>query len=111
MAKSSAREPRQKSSAGYDLTRLLVGSEGTLGVITEVGLQALRHSGIHDGGRVPISERRGGLQGDHLTIQIGIPVARIELVDEEHVKALNVYSKLDLKIAPTLFVEFHGTVA
>ena len=101
----------KKSSAGYDLTRLLVGSEGTLGIITEV---TLRLYGIPESiaaGVCPFPSVDAACQATIQTIQLGIPVARIELVDEEHIKAFNAYSKLDLKVAPTLFVEFHGTEA
>jgi D-lactate dehydrogenase (cytochrome) len=101
----------KKSSAGYDLTRLMVGSEGTLGVITEV---ALRLHGIPDGvaaGVCAFPSVEACCQTTIDTIQSGIPVARIELVDAEHIKAINAYSKLSLAVAPTLFVEFHGTQA
>jgi D-lactate dehydrogenase (cytochrome) len=101
----------KKSSAGYDLTRLLVGSEGTLGVITEV---ALKLHGIPDGmaaGVCSFATVEACCKTTIETIQSGIPVARIELVDAEHIKAINAYSKLSLPVAPTLFVEFHGTPA
>jgi D-lactate dehydrogenase (cytochrome) len=101
----------KKSSAGYDLTRLLVGSEGTLGVITEV---ALKLYGIPESivaAVCPFPSVEACCNATIAAIQMGIPVARIELVDAEHVKAFNAYSKLDLKVTPTLFLEFHGTVA
>ena len=101
----------KKSSAGYDLTRLMVGSEGTLGIITEV---ALKLHGIPEsiaGGVCPFPTVEACCNTTIETIQSGIPVARIELVDTENIKALNAYSKLTLKETPTLFVEFHGTVA
>jgi D-lactate dehydrogenase (cytochrome) len=101
----------RKSSAGYDLTRLLVGSEGTLGVITEV---ALRLYGIPESiaaGVCPFPSVEAACCATIQTIQMGIPVARIELVDSEHVKAFNAYSKLDLRVTPTLFLEFHGSEA
>jgi D-lactate dehydrogenase (cytochrome) len=101
----------KKSSAGYDLTRLMVGSEGTLGVITEV---ALKLHGIPDGiaaGVCSFPRVEACCLTTIETIQSGIPVARIELVDAEHIKAINAYSKLTLTVAPTLFVEFHGTKA
>ncbi|MCB1433188.1 MAG: FAD-binding protein [Alphaproteobacteria bacterium] len=101
----------KKSSAGYDLTRLLVGSEGTLGVITEV---ALKLYGIPESivaAVCPFPSVEACCNATITAIQMGLPVARIELVDAEHVKAFNAYSKLDLKVTPTLFLEFHGTTA
>ena len=99
----------RKSSAGYDLTRLMVGSEGTLGVITEVGLKLY---GIPESIRAavcPFETVDDCCQATMTAIQMGLPIARIELVDDEHIKALNSYSKLDLVVKPTLFLEFHGT--
>ncbi len=101
----------KKSSAGYDLTRLLVGSEGTLGVITEV---ALKLYGIPESivaAVCPFPSVEACCKATITAIQMGLPVARIELVDAEHVKAFNAYSKLDLTVTPTLFLEFHGTTA
>jgi D-lactate dehydrogenase (cytochrome) len=101
----------RKSSAGYDLTRLLVGSEGTLGVITEV---ALKLYGIPESivsAVCPFPSVEACCNATITAIQMGLPVARIELVDAEHVKAFNSYSQLDLKVTPTLFLEFHGTEA
>ena len=101
----------KKSSAGYDLTRLMVGSEGTLGVITEV---ALKLYGIPESivsAVCPFPSVEACCNATITAIQMGLPVARIELVDAEHVKAFNAYSKLDLRVTPTLFLEFHGTVA
>ena len=101
----------KKSSAGYDLTRLLVGSEGTLGVITEVGLRLYGIPEAMTAGVCAFPSIEAACNATIETIQMGIPVARIELVDEEHIKAINAYSKLELHVAPTLFLEFHGTVA
>ena len=101
----------KKSSAGYDLTGLLIGSEGTLGVITEL---TLRLRGIPEaiaGGVVPFASVEGACNATILTIQSGIPVARIELLDTPMVKASNIYSKLSLAETTTLFVEFHGSEA
>ena len=99
----------RKSSAGYDLTRLMVGSEGTLGVITEV---ALKLYGIPDSikaGVCAFPSVEACCNTAIQVIQMGIPIARIELVDAEHIKAINAYSKLSMAVQPTLFVEFHGT--
>lgn len=99
----------RKSSAGYDLTRLLVGSEGTLGIITEV---TLRLHGIPEavsGGVCPFPDLEAACNAVIMTIQCGLPVARIELLDAMQIRASNAYSKLDLAETPTLFVEFHGT--
>ena len=99
----------KKSSAGYDLTRLLVGSEGTLGVITEL---TIRLAGIPEAisaGICPFPSVEAACQATIATIQSGIPVARIELLDEVAVGASNRYSKLDLPVTPMLFVEFHGS--
>ena len=101
----------KKSSAGYDLTRLIVGSEGTLGVIIEL---TLRLSGIPEAiaaGVCPFPSVEACCNATILTIQSGIPVARIELLDELQVKACNAYSKLTLPETPMLFVEFHGSEA
>jgi D-lactate dehydrogenase (cytochrome) len=107
---STARRAK-KSSAGYDLTRLIVGAEGTLGVITEL---TLKLSGIPEaiaGGVCPFPSVEAACNATIATIQSGIPVARIELLDELQVKATNLYSKLTLPEVPVLFVEFHGSPA
>jgi D-lactate dehydrogenase (cytochrome) len=101
----------KKSSAGYDLTRLLIGSEGTLGVITEL---TLRLQGIPEAissARCAFPSVDAACQAVMTTIQYGIPVARIELLDEESVKAANAYSQLDLPVTPLLLLEFHGSDA
>ena len=107
---STARRAK-KSSAGYDLTRLFVGSEGTLGAITEI---TVRLHGIPEaisGGICPFPSVEAACNAAIATIQSGIPVARIELLDEVQVRACNAYSKLSLPESPMLFLEFHGTSA
>ncbi|HMJ30508.1 MAG TPA: FAD-linked oxidase C-terminal domain-containing protein, partial [Xanthobacteraceae bacterium] len=101
----------KKSSAGYDLTRLMVGSEGTLGVITELTLKLTGIPEAISGGVCPFPSVEAACNAAIATIQSGIPVARIELLDEVQVKATNLYSKLALPEVPVLFVEFHGSPA
>jgi D-lactate dehydrogenase (cytochrome) len=101
----------KKSSAGYDLTRLMVGSEGTLGVITEVALKLHAIPESITAGICAFPTVEACCKTAIETIQNAIPVARIELVDAEHIKAINAYSKLAMPVTPTLFVEFHGTTA
>ena len=99
----------KKSSAGYNLTNLFVGSEGTLGIITEI---TLKLHGIPEkiaGGRVSFPNVKDAADAVIMTIQSGIPVARIELLDKNQVKSCNNYSKLDLPEEPMLLVEFHGS--
>ena len=106
----TARRAR-KTAAGYDLTRLMVGSEGTLGVITQL---TLRLSGIPEaisGGTCPFPSVEACCNTAIHTIQSGIPVARIELLDALQVRACNLHSKLGLPETPMLFLEFHGTEA
>ncbi|WP_293572630.1 FAD-linked oxidase C-terminal domain-containing protein [Phaeobacter sp.] len=101
----------KKSSAGYDMTRLLVGSEGTLGLITEL---TLRLQGIPEAirsARCAFNTVDEACQAVMTTIQYGIPVARIELLDQLSVRAANAYSGLDLPEVPLLLLEFHGSEA
>ncbi|WP_299439955.1 FAD-linked oxidase C-terminal domain-containing protein [uncultured Rhodospira sp.] len=106
----TARRAR-KSAAGYDLTRLFIGSEGTLGVITEV---TLRLHGIPEcilSAVCPFPSLKAAVDTVIETIQTGVPIARIELLDPNQMRAVNAYSGTDYAIAPTLFLEFHGTEA
>lgn len=104
----TARRAR-KSSAGYDLTRLFVGAEGTLGVLTSI---TLRLQGIPQkigGGVCAFPDIKAACDAVILTIQMGVPVARIELLDAMQIRACNRYSGLNYDEKPTLFLEFHGT--
>ncbi len=101
----------KKSSAGYDLTRLFIGSEGTLGVITSLTLKLHGIPEAIAGGHCPFPSVEAACNATIETIQSGIPVARIELLDDVQVKATNIYSKLSLPETPMLFVEFHGSPA
>ncbi|MDF1728238.1 MAG: FAD-linked oxidase C-terminal domain-containing protein [Sulfitobacter sp.] len=101
----------RKSSAGYDLTRLMVGSEGTLGIITEV---TLRLQGIPEAisaARCSFPTVKAASETVMAVIQYGLPVARIELLDAQMVGAVNRYSKLTLPETPLLLLEFHGSEA
>jgi len=101
----------KKSSAGYDLTRLIVGSEGTLGVITELTVRLHGTPEAVAGGVCPFPTVRAACDAAIATIQSGLPIARVELLDAAMMAATNAYAKLSLPIVPTLFVEFHGTDA
>lgn len=101
----------RKSSAGYDLTRLMVGSEGTLGLITEITLKLQGIPEAMSAARCSFPTLEAASRAVMATIQYGLPVARIELLDALVVKAVNAYSKLDLPETPMLLLEFHGSEA
>lgn len=101
----------RKSAAGYDLTRLLIGSEGTLGIITEL---TLRLYGIPESmlaAVCPFATLEGACNAAMDAVGQGLGVARIELLDATQIAAVNVHAKLALEETPTLFLEFHGTPA
>lgn len=99
----------RKSSAGYDMTRLLVGAEGTLGIITELTLRLHGIPQAISAVSCSFPDVRAACETVITTIQYGIPVARIELLDARTVEAVNAYSKLSLPITPLLLLEFHGS--
>ncbi|MBV8376745.1 MAG: FAD-binding protein [Verrucomicrobia bacterium] len=103
----TARRAR-KSAAGYDLTRLFVGSEGTLGVITEVTVRLYGVPAAISSAVCSFPSVEAAVRVVINTIQKGVPVARIELADAVQMDAINKYSNLDLRVAPTLWLEFHG---
>ena len=99
----------RKSSAGYDLVRLMTGAEGTLGIITEATLRLHGQPEAVGSAVCSFAELRGAVEAVIELIQSGAPLARIEFLDEVQVRACNAYSKLSLPEQPTLFIEFHGT--
>jgi D-lactate dehydrogenase (cytochrome) len=107
---TTARRAR-KSSAGYDLTRLMVGSEGTLGLTTSLTLRLHGTPQAITAGVCPFPTLGDATRAVIDTIQMGIPVARIELVNALQMGAMIAYSKLDMPVSPCLFVEFHGSEA
>ncbi|MGR3497632.1 MAG: FAD-binding oxidoreductase [Limimaricola soesokkakensis] len=101
----------RKSSAGYDLTRLMIGSEGTLGIITEMTLRLHGQPEAVSAATCRFASVADAVDCVIATIQSGLAVARIELLDEMMVRGFNAYQNGDLPEAPHLFVEFHGTPA
>ena len=101
----------RKSAAGYDLTRLLVGSEGTLGIITEVTLKLYGIPESISSAVCSFPDLQSAVNTVILTIQMGVPIARIELLDDVQMDAVNRYSNLDYPVRPTLFFEFHGSAS
>jgi len=106
----TARRAR-KSAAGYDLTRLIVGSEGTLAIITEVTLKLHGIPEAISASVCPFPSIKAACDATIMAIQMGIPMARIELLDDVQMAACNAYSELEYAEIPTLFLEFHGTEA
>jgi D-lactate dehydrogenase (cytochrome) len=98
----------RKSSAGYDLTRLFVGSEGTLGIITEITLRLYGIPAAISSAMCSFPTVKDAVDTVIQTIQMGIPVARIELADGVQMDAINKFSKMSMPVAPTLWLEFHG---
>ena len=101
----------KKSSAGYDLTRLMVGSEGTLGVITEITLRLYPLPEAISAAVCSFPSIEAAVRTTIQIIQIGIPIARVELIDINTVRMVNTYAKLGLNEAPMLLMEFHGSPA
>ena len=99
----------RKSSAGYDLTRLFVGSEGTLGVITEITLRVYPLPEAISAAICSFPSLEAAVRSTIQTIQLGVPIARVELIDRHAVRAVNRYSGLTLREEPLLLMEFHGS--
>ncbi len=101
----------KKSSAGYDLTRLMVGSEGTLGVMTEITLRLYPLPEAISAAVCSFPSIEAAVRTTIQIIQMGIPIARVELIDINTVRMVNAYSKLGLEESPMLLMEFHGSPA
>lgn len=109
VVKTAARA--RKTSAGYDLTRLMIGSEGTLGLITELTVKLQGTPEAISAATCSFATVEEACNAVIMTIQYGLPVARIELLDALTVEAVNAYSKLSLPVSPLLLLEFHGSEA
>ncbi|WP_090047665.1 FAD-binding oxidoreductase [Limnohabitans sp. 2KL-27] len=101
----------KKSSAGYDLTRLMVGSEGTLGVITEITVRLYPLPEAISAAICSFPSIEAAVHTVIQTIQLGVPIARVELIDHNAVRMVNAYAKLNLREEPLLLMEFHGSPA
>src|SRR3569623_2008171 len=101
----------KKSSAGYDLTRLMVGSEGTLGVITEITVRLYPLPEAISAAICSFPSIEAAVRTTIQIIQLGVPIARVELLDVNSIRMVNAYSKLSLREEPMLLVEFHGSEA
>ena len=101
----------KKSSAGYDLTRLMVGSEGTLGVITEVTVRLYPLPEAVSAAICSFPSIEAAVRTTIQIIQLGVPIARVELIDRHSVRMVNAHSKLSLREEPMLLMEFHGSPA
>ena len=99
----------KKSSAGYDLTRLMVGSEGTLGVITEITVKLYPLPEAVSAAMCSVPSIEAAVRTTIQVIQLGVPIARVELIDVNTVRMVNAYAKLGLREEPMLLMEFHGT--
>ena len=106
----TSRRPK-KSAAGYDLTRLFVGSEGTLGIITEVTVRLYAVQEAMSAAVCAFQSVDGCTDTVIQTIQSGVPIARCDIVCEKTIDAINKYKKTSYRVAPTVFFEFHGTKA
>ncbi len=101
----------KKSSSGYDLTRLMVGSEGTLGLITEITLRLQGQPEATSAAVCEFEDANSAVNTVMMAVQIGIPMARIEFIDADSITAINAYSKMTMRECPHLFMEFHGSEA
>lgn len=101
----------RKSAAGYDLTRLMIGAEGTLGIITEITLRLHGIPEMISSAVCSFDTLDGAVQTVVQAIQLGVPLARVEILDDVQMKAVNAWSKLNYPETTTLFFEFHGSAA